>query len=279
MGIFDFLKRGPRADAPGGKGERKLDSLIRSATDKRAQQYDRDEAIRKLIAIGTPEAAEGLLKRFGVKVDPSITDEDEKQMAYEGIVSIGQGLSQPAAGSSSRPSDDGEGDERVVARVRASVLEHTRAYCKAAENLNWALKVLRALETDEEYEVELLSLLNQHDTEYTRNVEPKVNLLAALESLTGDSVRAAVEGYLRDVNETVRFHAVQTLFEQGDRAAAPALALLVEEEESVRIKNKVADGFMRLGWKVPSEHHAAFRRAMADSYEYGLGDDGAVVKA
>jgi len=277
VGLFDFLKRGPRPEAQGSKAERKLDSLIRSATDKRAQQYDRDEALRKLVAVGTPEAAEGLLKRFSVKVDPSITDEDEKQMAYEGIVSIGQGLSAPAPGGSTRTSKE-DGDENSADAVRGAVIDYARAYCKTAENLTWAIKVLRALQNDEEYEHELLSLLLAHDTEYTRNVEPKVNLLAALESLRGEAVRKAVEGYLADVNETVRFHAVQTLFEQGDPSAIDALLDLLLEEESVRVKNKIADGLVRKSWRVPAARQDAFRRGMADSYAYALSDDGSVVK-
>ncbi len=265
MGLFDFLKSGARQDSSGAKSDRKLDSLIRSASDKRAQQYDRDDALRKLIAIGTAEAAEGLLKRFSVKVDPSITDEDEKQLAYEGIVAIGQGLK-------------GEHAEDEKAALRSAVVEYSRNYCRTAENLTWALKVLRALQADDEYEAELLDLLTAHDTEYTRNVEPKVNLLGAIEALRGENARKAVEAYLGDVNETVRFHAVHTLFEQGDVAAIPSLVAMLGEEESVRIKNKVADGFVRLGWRVPNELHAAFRARMAGSYDYRMRDDGSVEK-
>src|SRR5205823_2343511 len=100
VGLFDFLK-GDKPDAgKGGGGDRKLASLIKTASDKRAQQIDRDVALRSLIDIGTAEAAEGLLKRFSVQVDPSITDEEEKQLAYDGIVAIGQG----------RKGDFGDGD-------------------------------------------------------------------------------------------------------------------------------------------------------------------------
>ncbi len=263
--MFDFLKGGARHDVPGVKSDRKLDSLIRSASDKRAQQYDRDDALRKLVAIGTAEAAEGLLKRFGVKVDPSINDEEEKQLAYEGIVGIGQGR-------------NGDHEEADKPALRTAVIEYVRAYCKTAENLTWALKVLRALENDAEYEDELLVLLAAHDTEYTRNVEPKVNLLGATESLRGESARNAVEAYLGDVNETVRFHAVHSLFEQGDVAAIPALVALLADEESVRIKNKVAEGFVRLGWRVPENLHVAFRSGLSDSYEFRMREDGAVAK-
>lgn len=265
MGLFDFLKGGSKQEASSGRAERKLDALIRSASDKRAQQYDRDEALRKLIEIGTPEAAEGLLKRFGVKVDPSITDEDEKQLAFDGIVAIGKGTRAPTEGASG-------------VDAKQSVIEHTRNYCKAAENLTWPLKVLRALLDDHRYEEELLALLAEHDTEYTRNVEPKVNLLAALETMRGERARQAVEEYLGDVNETVRYHAVQTLFEQGDAAAVEKLVDLLREEESMRIKNKVAEGFVQQGWAIPSALVSVVADALSRSYDYTIGDDGRVRK-
>lgn len=265
MGLFDFLKGGakPKQDGPQSRAERKLDGLIRTASDKRAQQYDRDEALRKLIEVGTPEAAEGLLKRFSVKVDPSITDEDEKQLAFDGIVAIGTGRRTPSDGS-------------TVDDPRLAVVEHVRMYCRSAENLTWALKVLRALEGDDEYEGELLALLGEHDTEYTRNVEPKVNLLAALESVKTPTARSAVEGYLRDVNETVRYHAVQTLFEQGDEGALSSLVALLAEEESMRITNKVAEGLAQHGWSVPEALQGALRTALRGSYDYAVDDEGGV---
>ena len=282
MGLFDFLKGGAKSDGPSDK---KLASLIKTATDKRAQQIDRDEALRALIAVGTPDAVEGLLRRFSVKVDPSITDEEEKQMAYDGIVAIGQGRKADKRDAKDDKDDQDDGGEKAAAEaarkaaLRDAVIERTRDYCKSAENLTWAIKVLRALEGDEVYQRELLDLLTAQDTEYMRNVEPKVNLLAALEQLNSEPARLAVQGYLGDVNETVRFHAVQTLFEQGDPAAIPALVAMLEREESVRIKNKVADGFIRRGWKVPSDLHESYRSWTNDAYEYRMGDDGSVAKA
>jgi HEAT repeat protein len=263
VGFFDFLK--------GKGGDRKLASLIKTATEKRAQQYDRDAALRQLVDVGTADAAEGLLKRFSVQVDPSITDEEEKQLAYDGIVAIGQG----------RKGDFGDGDDakKKVAELREAVVERTRAYCKTAENLTWPLKVFRALHGDEDYQRELLDLLTAWDTEYTRNVEPKVNLLAALEDVKSEASRMAVQEYLGDVNETVRFHAVHTLFAQGDPAAIPALVAMLEPEESVRIKNKVAAGFIDKSWKVPADLRDKWREWMRDAYEYRLADDGTVAKA
>jgi len=283
MGFFDFFKRGSTDEEPQEElANKKIASLGKKASDKRSQAYDRDEAMRALIDIGTHEAAIALMKRFKLQVDPSITDQDEKQLAFEGIVSIGRGE------RGKRVTDAGKDQKEIstdpltpdeVAELRDAIVTGARQYCERAENLTWPLKVMRALLDDEAYEEQLLELLGQHDTEYTRNVEPKLNILAAMEEVKTDAIRSAVEEYLDDVNETVRFHAVLTIFDQGDSRSIPALVKMCEQEESVRIKNKVAEGMIDNGWSVPDGLVASFQAAMKDAYEYRVADDGSVRKS
>jgi HEAT repeat protein len=284
VGLFDFLKRGKEkpAEETGKPGDRKLSSLGKTASDKRAQSYDRDEAIRGLIEIGTPDAAALLIKRFTLKVDPSITDLEEKQLALDGIVSIGR------CERGKRVSDVGRDPKEIsseplskadVAALRDAVVGHARAYCKSAENLTLALKVMRELLDDASYEKELLELLSPYDTEYTRNVEPKLNLLAGLEDVRSETVRKAVEPYLEDANETVRFHAVATTFTQGNRESIAPLVALLKNEESIRIKNKICEGFLTLGWTVPSDLRADFLESLSDVHEYRATSDGKVQRA
>lgn len=256
MGFFDFLRRSKPAEESGEPVDRKFASLAKTAASKRAQAYDRDEAIRGLIEIGTPQAAAALLKRFALNVDPSITDQEEKDLAYQGIVRIGQ-----------------DGDHREA------VVEHVRQLCQRAESYTWPLKVLRALLDDEAYERELLQLLAQFDTEYTRNQEPKINLISEMETLISPAVREAVERYLDDVNETVRFHAVETTFKQGDPVSLPALVELMENEESVRIKNKIAEGMIRRGWDIPEQLRERFGQALEDVSEYKMTKKGKIRRA
>lgn len=263
MGLLDFLK--PRAKGDDTKGaDAKVASLGKTATDVRLQAYDRDEALRQLIELGTNEAASALLKRFSVKVDPSITDEDEKQLVFDGILAI-------AAGRKGAPLDDAG-----QSALRQAVIDRVRSFCEAAETLTWAIKLLRSLLGDEDYERELLALLERHDTEYVRNVEPKVNLLAALESVRSPSARRAVEAYLGDVNETVRYHAVQTLYAEGDAGCVPALVAMLAKEESARIKNKVADGLARTGWTAGAELCDALRMGLREARDYRVRDDGKI---
>src|SRR5262245_43776249 len=65
------------------------------AQNRRAQAVDRWEAIQGLANVGTAEAVEALLPRFNFYVDPSITDQDEKQLAFDGIVAAGPAAIEP----------------------------------------------------------------------------------------------------------------------------------------------------------------------------------------
>ena len=63
--------------------------------NRRAQAVDRWEAIQALARMQTPEAVEALLPRFTFYVDPSITDQEEKDAAFEGIVATGEAAVAP----------------------------------------------------------------------------------------------------------------------------------------------------------------------------------------
>jgi len=245
MGIFDFLKKGSAPPPATSSFSKKVAGPAKLVADKRAQAYDRSEAIRQLSEMKSSEAAEALLKRFTFTIDPSITDQEEKEAAFDGVVGVGKDMA-PAI----------------------------RAFCERAEVLTWPLRMLRAILDDEEYKQELLDLATSFDTDYTRNVEPKLQVVAALEEASGEDVRETVERFLEDVNETVRFHAVQTTFAQGKKQSIAALVKLLEHEESVRIKNKVCEGFASKKWKVPDDLRPQARKAMADVYDFKLADDG-----
>jgi hypothetical protein len=258
VGLFDFMKKksGPTAGPSGdrkGEGKVVVDKRVagpgKVAGDKRAQTYDRMEALQQLAEMKTPDAAAALLRRFTFVIDPSITDQEEKEVAFQGVV---------AAGRDSVP----------------AVVE----FCVKAEQLTWPLKILHELLEDEEYQEELIDLLGRFDTEYARNVEPKIQVIQALEEVVAEAVREAVAPFLEDVNETVRFHAVETTFAQNNTESLPALVKLLEAEESVRVKNKVAEGLMFRGWVIPPEQREATRTALRDAGGYTVGSDGKIAR-
>lgn len=263
MGIFDFLrskgdakgKSAPPPAAAKGPADKKLAGPARVAADKRAQTYDRIEAIQALVDARSPDAAAALLRRFTFSIDPSITDQEEKELSFQGIVQAGT-----------------ENDA-----AREAVVDAIRTFSAKAEQLTWPLKVLRELLDDQRYVDEVCELLEKYDTEYARNVDPKVQLIIALEEVASDDVREAVEPFLEDVNERVRFHAVQATYAHADEASVEPLVKLLVSEESVRIKNKVAEGLVEQGWIIPADHRDKVQEALFDTERFTVAKDGKVV--
>jgi HEAT repeat protein len=225
MGLFDFLSKKDKAD-PKKKvaSDREVARFAKLVATKMSQNYDRQEAIEELGKVGTAESATALLKRFDWSMDPSITDQEEKQSAMNGIVAAGE-----------------------------AALEPIRRYCKKAESLTWPLKTLRAIVAEDQYVEEVLGILDLFDTEYVRNAEPKVQLLKILEEFPSTEVREAIQPFLTDAGEPVRFAAVTTCFAMNEPEAVPALIAALEEEESLRVKNRIAQGLGERRWAVPEE--------------------------
>jgi hypothetical protein len=236
MGIFDFLSK--KSDAPPRPSQKEIARLERLLGNKLSQNFDRQEAIQELSRMGTAQAASALLKRFDWVLDPSITDQEEKESCMHGIVAAGE-----------------------------DALEPIREYCKKAESLTWPLKVLRGIVTDEAQAAqELLGILDQFDTEYVRNAEPKVQIIQALEAYPSDDVRVAVEPFLTDMSEPVRFTAVTTLFAVNDSASAPAMIEALGTEESRRVQNRIAQGLADKGWDIPAESSAGVAKVLPPGF-------------
>lgn len=236
MGLFDFLKKSDKPSEPKAKGSRDLARFERLVGSKLSQNFDRQDALEQLSQMGTAQSAAVLLKRFNWSMDPSITDHEEKELAARGIAGAGE-----------------------------QALESIREYCKRAESLTWPLKALRQIVPEEQMQDELLALLDQFDTEYVRNVEPKVQLITALRDYRSEDVRVAVEPFLTDTSEPVRFEAAETILRVGNEASTPALVAALEEEESLRVKNRIGMGLADHGWTLPDEWRAACERGLPPS--------------
>ena len=74
MGLFDFLTKKNAQTA--------VQRLAVKAADKRGLAPDRWEALQALIKIDSEEAVEALLSRFTFYVDPTITDQEEKDSVF-----------------------------------------------------------------------------------------------------------------------------------------------------------------------------------------------------
>jgi len=219
MGLFDlFRKKDGLSPA-----EREIARLQRLTASKLSQDLDRTDALERLAAMGTRDAARVLLLRFNWNLDPSIRDQEEKELAVEGIAKVG---------------------EKAIGEVRS--------FCVKAGSVTWPLKALRRMVSPERFEEEVVGLLAQFDTDYQRNPEPKIQLLQTLEEFPSDTARLAVEPFLQDSSEAVRFAAVTTVFRIQNAASVVALLGALETDESLRVKNRIAQGLVERAWEVPS---------------------------
>jgi len=237
MGLFDIFKRSKAEDSDDSKHDKNVARLGRMAANKNAQAYDRLDAIQSLCTIATADSAAALLKRFSFYIEPSITDQEEKEIAFRGIIAAG-----PAA------------------------VEPIREFCMKAESFTWPMKMLEELLDEEAFVDELLVLLERFDTDYSKNQEPKLQIIAELEGKKRDDVRVAVERFLDDFDERVRFHTVATLFSQEDRTSVTALMRALISEESVRIKNRIAEGMLAREWVCPAELSNDIMNALPTGY-------------
>ncbi len=235
MGLFDLF----RGKEKGGEKPKSNPAAkwAEAAGNKRAQNYDRQEALQELSAMGTAEAAEALLRRFNFTSDPSITDQEEKDLAYQGILKAG-----------------------------ADAIVPVRAYAAKAESLAWPMRILKEILEEDALVKELLVWLTRWDTEYSKFIDPKLQLLVALEDYKAPEIVDAVIPFLEDVNEPARFHAAVTLLVQQDPRVEEPLRKMFPEEESVRVRNKIAEAFAERAFVIPEEERAAMRKALPPAY-------------
>jgi len=241
MGLFDLFKGKSKDNDASGGGEKKSNAAAKWAEacgSKRAQAYDRQEAIAELCKLKSADAVEALLKRFTFIIDPSITDQEEKDAALEGIVATGR-----------------------------EAIEPVRAFAAKAESVAVPIRILKEV-LDEEDEIigELIAWLSKWDTEYAKFIDPKLQILDALGDYEHEDIREAVEPFLQDVNDPARFKAVVATLKQKDAAAVEPLLRTLVDEESVRIRAKIADGFAELGWEVPEDQRDAVRKVLPPAY-------------
>jgi len=216
VGLFDlFSKKGSAAA---------VQKLAPKVADKRGMAPDRWEAIQALTKIDSEEAVTALLVRFTFYTDPTITDQEEKEGVFNAVVAKG-----PLA------------------------VEPLKRYIAKAESLSWPLKMLDRVLPPEDVLATLLDLLLKMDTEYERDPQRKLQILAELETRQGTGVVETVRPFLADVHETARFHAVGAVLAQANaEEARDSLIEALAREDSMRIKARILDGFGQRAWQIPA---------------------------
>jgi len=233
MGLFDLFKKS-------GRQQRALEKNVSRAINKYAQSPDRMKALQSLGEDGSAEAIYGMLRRFGMMYDKSIDDEHEKEWVFDVLVEKG-----PA------------------------IIPSLEKYLLSAESISWPLRLLdRVAPKEQELEV-LKKVLDRHEPGYERDPTKKIQLLNHLAGLKDSRVPPLVAPYLGDMDEGVRYAAVEALVRHRDEEAARERLLeqfVSEGEESLRIRIQIAEGFAELGWLVKG-HRGEFEKKLPEQFQ------------
>src|SRR5207302_371491 len=168
MGLLDML----------GIGGSKIARLQKKASEKYGPPENRQGAIEELGELKSEEAVEALLMRFTIRIDPGITDDEEKARTRALIVEAG-----PAA------------------------LPAVKRFILSRDEISWPLRALADLLPEEEVVKFLVELSNKCAAEYSRVPEKKVLLMHALAEHRSKEIAPAVLPFLEDMHDEVQIAA------------------------------------------------------------------------
>jgi len=234
MGVFDLFSKD-------GRVERARKRNAARAVNKYSQSPDRMKSLQALRDDGSEDALYGLMRRFGMMYDKTIEDEQEKDWVFD-----------------------------VLSEKGITILPALKKYMREADSISWPLRLLDKVADRETELAALRELLDRHEPGYERDPTKKIQLLNHLAGLKDKRVPALAAPYLADMDEGVRYAAVEALVRQGDEAAGagPLLDQLTKaEEDSLRIRLQIAEGFAELGWTVPADRREAVLKFLPEAFK------------
>ncbi|SRR6266568_2044508 len=211
MGLFDLLGIGGSKDEREARSVRKLQ---KKATEKYGPKENRQGAIEELGELRTPRAIEALLMRYTVRVEPGITDDEEKQRVLALVQQAGSSIAVPVL----------------------------KSFVLGRDEISWPLKALSDLLPEPEMVAFLVEALRKAAGEYSRVPEKKVLLLHALQHQSRDAVPAALP-FLEDMDDEVQIAAAQAMAVQKDeRAREPLIQqfLRAHQGSNARVREALA---------------------------------------
>jgi HEAT repeat protein len=219
MGLFDlFASKEKRQEA-------QLRRLAKKVTEKYGPPENRQKAIDQLAALGTPGALRTLCQRFTVRVDPGITDDEEKDTVLRALV---------------------EAKEAAVEPLRAFVREQE-------EGVSWGLRALAEIVPPDRVLEVVRGELARLGREYTRDPEKKLVLLTWVREhhagASGAALEDAVLPLLEDFSDDVRIVAARVVaaLGPGERARDGLIQLLLRDRDNARVRGEVLDALADVG--------------------------------
>ncbi len=194
--------------------------------ERDAQAEDREESARWLANEGSDAAILALFGRYNLQIEHTLKDQREKDLVTDLLVELG-----PQATAQARVF----ASENVIFHGAVRVVERVEGAAAAVELL--------------------LALLARERVEEEFKIDKKKNLLIALAERRDPRIHDATVRFLSDFDEGVRNAAVEAVATQEGDAAREALGALLRnpEEESTRIRGRVAELFALRRWPAPDD--------------------------
>ena len=216
MGVFDmFLSE----DKLISKRQRTLTSLD-------STPEDREMAAFWLSENASPKALTALLSRFDMNLTHQLNDRDEKEKVYSLLVSHGD-------------------------KVERSL----RSWLKQCKQFAIPLRLFGELQGREQAIQMVMDLLRIEHEKDDFKPKKKTELLVWLAGVRHEQCIEVASLFLTDFDEGVRLTATEVILAQQDDGARDHLMAILKnpDEESNRLKIKVAETFVSRGWSVDDD--------------------------
>lgn len=214
MGLLDIF---------GGSPPQKAQKLKVKVTQRYGDPSVRQKAITQLGEMKIPEAAQALMARFTILVEPQSIDAEEKEHVFELIKGMG---------------------EDAVAPVTDFLKRSDTAS-------SWALRILSAVLPEDRAMGIVTDYLRQLSNEYTRDPEKKIVLLGWLVGKTDPRIGDVVIPYLQDAFDDVKLVAIKVLAAlKHEPAREPLLELLTTDDTARRVQSAVLQALVDTGFGV-----------------------------
>jgi HEAT repeat protein len=219
MGLFGLF---------GSKEEREksaLRKLAKKVTERYGPAENRQKAIEQLGQLGTPEALSTLCLRFTVRVDPGITDDEEKATVRQLLAGAG---------------------DPAIAPLERFVTEHE-------DGIAWGLRALADIAPASKVVEVVVRELTRLGRVYTREPDKKLVLLTWLSEHHAGSgspeFEAALLPLLEDFSDDVRISATRALatMTPNEQAREALIQLLLRDRENARVRGEVLEALARSG--------------------------------
>lgn len=199
--------------------QKNIEKQVTKLKERFAQNDFRQMAMDKLLEWGTPEAYDGLLKRFTIVAQSPHWDEVEKKWLVQRLIQNGE------------PAKD--------ALVR---------FIRTENQVTFACRALAQMSSSEELVQHVTDALGERSPEELRSEQGKKELIHVLEENPDPRVGAAVLPFLNDHSDDVQCAAIDAVKNlKVNDGYGTLVDLLTDEMSSARVQRYAAAAVVELG--------------------------------